>query len=246
MRRTSAWPEACDPRDPFVENAEPTDVGTLRFERIPPDAIANLPALADMARVAADISPGVGNESADRLLGPFADELDLTDPLGRHQRLVAMAAACFFAPDDDERSPFLQWSRRSPTPPAAARAAFRAVERVPWALFRIDTVADRAVTLTDCTGLGSRYVPIGAVQVDGPLPLEPGHGLLARLVPRPDGTWAAALALTTPVVPPGAKIQGWIREAAALAHTPVIEQALRSHGHVFVRRTLTYGWRARP
>ena len=244
MTRAS-WP---DPTLPCFEEPVPgTSNAALVHATRSPETAPYVPTLDELLRVALDIAPAAGNEAPDRLLGPLSDELDLYDPVHRRAAIVTVAAACFLVPDDEAaeegRSPFEQWVRRSPVPPARDRSAFRAVAKAPWALWRITSTAP--LRLADTTGLAPAFCPDGPVNADLADALvapEPGRALLAKLVPTADG-WTVALGLVLPDVPSSALIASWVAEVVRHAGTP-LEEALASHGHVLVRRAVERWWRS--
>lgn len=207
-----------------------------------------VPTLEDLLRVTVDIAPAAGNEAPDRFFGPKAEDLEHRDPAHRRAAIVAVAAACFMVPDDEaiatNRSPFDQWVRRSPNPPARDRAAFRAVAKAPWAVWRITSTDP--LTLADATDLSPAFHPTGPVAADladAFVAPEVGRALLARLVPTAEG-WQVAFGLVLPEAPPMALVRTWVAEVVHHANGTPIEEALASHGHILVRRAVTWWWRS--
>lgn len=243
----ATWP---DPALPCFEEPVPARSNAAPVHDVrTPDRAPYVPTLDELLRVAVDIAPAAGNEAPDRFFGPQADELDLYDPARRRAAIVAVAAACFLIPDDeaaeDGRSPFEQWVRRSPVPPARERSAFRAVARAPWAVWRITSTAPLCVA--DATDLAPAWRPDGPVNADladAFVAPEIGRALLAKIVPTDRG-WTVALGLVLPDVPPAVLVGAWVAEVVRHAGAP-IEAALASHGHILVRRAVTRWWRSGP
>ncbi len=55
-----------------------------------------------------------------------------------------------------------------------------------------------------------------------------------------------AFGLVLPEVPPMVLVRTWVAEVVRHANGTPIEEALASHGHILVRRAVTWWWRAWP
>lgn len=215
-------------------------------ELIGPQRVDRVPSADDMARIACDIAPASGNDGPDRVLGPWADELDARQPADRRALITATAAACFFPPDDDPQTPFEAWCRRPPAPSVAERARFRAVARAPWAIRRI-TGTDPLCSV-DATGLADAWTPgdqLTVAPIASLIAPRVGDTLVVRAVRLADGEWIAALALVVPGFPPDSAIAGWVADAVARSDGLTVERALARHGQVLVRRACERAWARR-
>ena len=100
MKREAQWPQVLAISDPFYDLHERSGERSAGNSNSWCDRGA-VPTAEELARVAADYAPGVGNEAPDRMWGPWADRLDVRDPNDRRLLLYAVANACFVVPDDD-------------------------------------------------------------------------------------------------------------------------------------------------
>lgn len=218
----------------------------LTHEAGAPERAERVPPVDDLARVACDVAPASGNDGPDRIFGAWADELDAAIPADRSALILATAAACFFPPDDDTLTPFESWSRRSPAPPAADRAMFRAVARAPWAIRRITSLDP--VRSVDATGLAGPWTPgddLAIAPIASLVAPQVGDALLVRAVRGKDGGWTAALALVVPGFPPAEAIAAWVADVVAQSGGLTVERALARHGQVLVRRACERAWAER-
>jgi hypothetical protein len=248
LRRESAWPVVLDPRDPFDDpHVVAGEHVRWRHDRRPLERAARIPTTEELLRVATDIAVGAGAEGPDRVLGPWADELDANVPAHRLALRIATAATCFMDSDEDLRTPMEQWSRRSPIPPRALRASFRAVEHAPWSIWTLVSQepggGGGGWRLQDLVGIAPIFVPDAPVRLEGGALVEPmpGDAVAARMVPTTAG-WVAAMAIVVRGSPSRALVKRW-RDAELLRRRPrELEAMLRSDGHVLARRLCEWHW----
>jgi len=161
--------------------------GPRRHDSRPLPAAAHLISDQQLADIAENQLPLVGQVAPDRFLGPWADTA-----LPRWVRVVA-AAAMAFPPEVRPGVP--AWARaikRHPRPEPPERAAIRAIARVPPMLWRITGPGQVAAHLP----LGERQLPDGPV--DG-LPDAPA--VIGRVLWTGTG-WRLACGLPLPALPP--------------------------------------------
>lgn len=243
MSRPSVWPDVLSARDPFVEPDDGVrDLHTV-VVRPPVDAV---PSAEDLARVAADHGPGLGNEAPDRVLGPWADELDVRDAAQRRALLHALAHACFLVPDDDPFTPFHYFSRREPAATVDVRARLRAVGEAPLLPWRWASDGDRWRLDAIVPGVADVEVPAAAL---GAVPgAAAGGTLLARVVITAAGPVAVGPIALPGAAPPGA-VAVWaariVDEARRDDPSAVAAAVWRHRGHRLARRAAEWSWLAR-
>ncbi len=226
------WPDATSMRDPFGE--PPFDWDSFRSP-LKRESTAIFPTQEEMLRICLDFAPAAGNDAPGRLLGPWADELDPRVPEERTILKWAVAAGCFFAPDDHNRSPHLQWASRQPLPSVDMRQAFRAIALSPWDLWEEDGGNWRSC-------LFGETLPVAQINKLEPSVFPFGSRRprfwLARLVPNRTGQWAAILPLGLTAAPPPPTMASWVRSLGPAEADP--RALLAARGHIFVRRVLEW------
>ena len=137
------WPLHVDDDDPWHGWDEPKE---LPYEGVfvpkKPMTGAFMPSVDDMVRVGTDVEPALGMDGPDRVLGPWCVALDVGVPAHRDALAMAAAASVFCVGAGRWRAPWAEWARREPRATIAAREAFRAVDRAPWAVFAADEAED--------------------------------------------------------------------------------------------------------
>lgn len=237
MKRDGVWPAVGDPADPFVEL--PEDELSAACDPLRPAVTVRLPELPtfeEMARVAADYAPGAGNEAPDRVLGPWVDRLSATVPQERRLLLMALAAACFFSPDDDFRTPFQQWSRRSPAPSVADRSRFRAVAQAGWGCWEVesDPCGSQRVVSTVLAAADAQPPQLFPVEQWVVLPDRTPKFFVGRSVLTNAGH-VLAMGLGVERVPPVSRIREFVRSETPGLHAGSADVWLRRRGHRLVR-----------
>lgn len=233
----TAWDAVREGRAPdeVLERAAETAglTGPLTEDRNRPHWDGHPPSLEELARLAADHWPAVGEDGPDLVLGPaslFAS---------RELRLAAVAGCAFVTTADVPFSCVHVWARQRPEPPRGVRRRVHDVGLTPWALWAAEHRAD-GLHLRDATGLGAFYQPDGPVRVIGDLPV--GAAVAARVMRTPTG-WVAHTAVPLPGLPPHALIQRWLTHETWLArtHQPGIPvEALLRRRPVLVRRAIAW------
>jgi hypothetical protein len=223
VKRDGYWPLIVGGRDPFRDGtlSEFEFRGPDRTERVP---VTALPSPEELARVAADYAPGVGGEAPDRMFGPWTDVLDAHHEGSRRALLYAVANACFVVPDDDVRTPFTQWCRRSPSPSAADRRRFRVVEHSAWNIWPVEAWGGDGASCR----LGPSLFGEERVDMRGAVALLPGiapRWVLGRRVLVATGP-VCVLPIATGSLPPQRILEAWVSEPRR-----------RSQGHGLVRAT---------
>jgi hypothetical protein len=224
VKRDGYWPLLVGGRDPF-QDATPHEFelrGPGRTEQVP---VAAIPSPEELARVAADYAPGVGGEAPDRILGPWTDMLDAHCEGSRRALLYAVANACFVVPDDDVRTPFTQWCRRTPAPSAADRRRFRVVEHSAWDIWPVESWGGGGAAWQ----LGASVFGQDHVELRDAVALLPGiapRWVVGRRVVAASGS-VCILPIATGALPPQRILEAWDSE-----------HRRRSHGHGLVRAAL--------
>ena len=241
MKRDGVWPMNGDPADPFIELPEVEAVAPGDLVRPVTVAQADLPTFEEMARVAADYAPGAGNEAPDRVLGPWVDRLSVSVREERRLLLLALAAACFFAPDDDFRSPFLQWSRRAPAPSMRDRNRFRAVAQAGFGVWSVesDDLGPRQVVSTLVAASNVQPPQVFPVEHRAVLPGRVPKFFVGRSVRTNEG-WVLALGVGMERTPSSSLIRDLLRTETAGVELQASDACLRWRGHRFVRLLAEY------
>jgi hypothetical protein len=229
-RRPSSWPAEIDAADPWSRE------GTFLPGPGRPRWVGeghSLPALHDLARLATDHAPALGNEATDILFGPWSEELDLG--LAEHRRLavVAVAHGALSSLDGSHPAPAEQHMRCRPRPVDPERGALRAVLSAPLAPWRAHR--GRLVSLLPGGPVLEEVVVPDVVSVTGSGPSD--AVLLARVVRLPVGlvTWGAI------ALPGGLQVRdAWVEEAAAPG--PTLAAALLRTGPTLCRRLHEAAW----
>jgi hypothetical protein len=239
-----------DPSDPLLRAA--AAAGGL-IEPAPPDErllvqplpVAPVP-LCDawLADIIEDVLPDVGLSSAERVLGPLADESP-----GRRARRVAAGVMAFSPYIAPRVRPVDRWYKDRRGGTHDERSAVRAVDRVPAMLWAVERPGEPRALLPVVPGrlpdgpvrlLGDRNPGLGAA-------LPPGTWL-ARIFRSSDG-WAAALALPLALRPDPAwllarlELELWqLRCFVPEADWPLL---LRERAEVLYRCCHEWAWTAR-
>lgn len=159
------------------------------------------------AQLATDMTPHLGSDGVERALGDLWLDLDARQPRDRRAVLAALAASAFWIEYEDmhRRSPFHQWCRRKPIADVPERERFRAIDREPHRLCRIDHRAPGAWTVTDLLDDGEYVVdpsPLAHLLCDD------GPALLARLAHTTDGR-VATVGWVLPRIPDIERLTHW-------------------------------------
>ncbi len=173
----------------------------------PPPVAPLLPSDSWLSDLVENVVPDVGLSSAERVLGPYADER----PSRRSRRVAAGVLA--FSPYIPPRvRPFDRWAKDRRGGTDEERDALRAINMVPAMVWTVDEPGRPRPLLP----MADRLLPQGPVRLapdrDGPSPglLEPGPWV-ARIFHAPGG-WYAALALPLEATPD----PGWLLERMSL------------------------------
>ncbi len=166
-----------------------------------------LPCDAWLADIVEDVIPDVGLSSAERVLGPFADERP--GPRARRVAAGVMAFAPYIAP---RVRPVDRWYKDKRGGTQDERDAVRAIDRVPAMLWEVEGPGLPRPLLP----MAPRLLPDGPVRLLGDRATVPREALpagtwLARVFQGPDG-WLAALALPLARRPDPA----WLRQRLEL------------------------------
>jgi len=201
----------------------------------------------ELARLATDYLPALGQDAPDLLYGPYSDELDAKRP---RQRALLLRSIALAGIDTIQGSPFSGaelWTRSNITPSVEDRARVRMVSDVPLGLWRIDSIENHHAVLCDLLGLDEAFLPGGPTLVRDCLSVTDCDGpyLLARVSWTPSG-WMAHLPLALPAIPPIELIQSWLQHEALHARLRsrkiTLEGLLKRRGHVLIRRLHEWLW----
>jgi len=177
-----------------------------------PHLASALPSLQDLARLAADHEPAVGQDGPDTLYGSFSEELNVRRPEQRYAALAAMGLMGFVDVDAVKRSPVHRYMRSCTC--VQQRAALRAIAWAPVSICRVEAIDEQGLSLTDLLQIAAPYRPQHAVAhscVGGLLgPLQCGDVLVARLVPREGGGFTACMAVSAGAAPQQGLVRMWL------------------------------------
>jgi hypothetical protein len=201
----------------------------------------------ELARLATDFQPALGQDAPDLIYGPFCDEMDANQPPDRALLLRAIALAGM---EHIQGSPFSgaeMWARSHITPSVEDRARVRMISDVPVSLWRIESQRDAHATLADQLGLRAEFLPDRPVLLADCMSVTKAQAthLIARVGRTPSG-WTAHFPLTLPSIPPLEAINQWLRTELLRARLRVrritLERLLKRRGHVLIRRLHEYLW----
>jgi hypothetical protein len=196
----------------------------------------------ELARLALDVAPDVGDQAPAWMFGPWADALEPGRPAHRRLWAAAVGAAAFTLAPEPGRSPFRSWCRDDPRPTEAERAAVVAVHRAPFAPWRlVERVDDRRWRLAATLPLGEGVCPLGPVDLAElgwwETPPTAGAVIMARVLPVGDG-WCAVTPILLPATPSMTQLRGWLARVAwpMLQENDELrlEDVLRRAGHHLV------------
>lgn len=196
----------------------------------------------ELARLALDVAPDVGDQAPAWMFGPWADALDSGRPAHRRLWAAAVGAAAFTLAPEPGRSPFRSWCRDDPRPTEAERAAVVAVHRAPFAPWRlVEPLDNRRWRLAATLPLGAGVCPLGPVDLAElgwwDTPPEAGAVIMARVLPAGDG-WYAVTPILLPTTPSMTQLRGWLARVAwpMLQENDELrlEDVLRRAGHHLV------------
>jgi hypothetical protein len=207
------------------------DAPLLPEDRPLPIAPLPLPTVAELVRIATDIEPDAGCIGPDLVLGPLADEADVT---------LLRAATAWSAWINLREVPALVRRSRDRRVPRSVRATLVAVHRAPPAPWRVVARDGDSIVVDDVVGLGTA-APTGPVRCEARV--APGDLLLSPIAVGPDGPVAVA-PIVVPRSPPLGSTRAAVRAArAADPRVRTMADVLRTHGHVLARGILTEAWR---
>lgn len=195
----------------------------------------------ELARLATDFLPALGQDAPDLIYGPFSDELDATLPGDRALLLRSIALAGMEQIQGSRFSGAEMWARSHITPSVEARARVRMISDAPVGLWRVESREHDHAILTDMLGLRSDFLPKGPVLLDGALSVTQtaANYVIARVGWTPTG-WTAHLPLTVPTIPGPEPINQWLHTELMHARLRVrkitLERLLKRRGHVLIRR----------
>jgi hypothetical protein len=219
-------------------------------EPVPSERPAEVMNTAELAAIALDFVPEIGDDAPTALLGPWTAALS-SSPLQRRAIVATIAAAMFAASPGAGRSALRCWSREKPRPSDHERASMLAVARAPFAPWSIGPEG-AGWRLRPLLPMPPGWVPDQPVLLDevggvdgGPAP----EALLFARVVRLASGWRVLAPLVLPELPPVTLIEAWYARSVdperVENRTLTRLDGLRRHGHLICAEAHHWWWAAR-